>query len=155
MHSDLTMTQSILGGNMKYSLEMTQEQATLIQKALDLYCRILLGQFDEVGHMIADYDIKLSDDIKPFTLFDDRLQAPLNMISRVCGFSGTNHSFSINSDQVHDDARAAFDIVQVIRHKAWQERNKDNPNPSFMTVDSDTPRKYSSKHELPIIKEIE
>jgi hypothetical protein len=45
---------------------------------------------------------------------------------------GTNGSWGIYNPHVDESCRVAFDLVQVIRHKYWQE----NPKRSSVTVDS-------------------
>ena len=45
---------------MKYKLEITQEQADIISKACDLYCRLRLGQF---ANSILPYDIETTKQI--------------------------------------------------------------------------------------------
>ena len=77
---------------------------------------------------------------------DELFVSPRNLLTN--DFSiGRNGSWGIHNENVHDDCRIAFDMVQVIRHESW----KKNPNRSSVTVDSSihfSHRKDGSSNEI-------
>ena len=123
----------------KYTLTMNEEQAQLLVKALDLYSRIGIGQFEEVLQ-VYDPTAKLS----PGTRDDIRQQ--LDFAKAAAGHPA-NGSYGIHSPEVRDEFRAAYDIQQVVRNRLAYDR-KPEGNPS--SVHFDEPRQIS-KVPLPTI----
>jgi hypothetical protein len=65
--------------------------------------------------------------------------------------TGIGHSYGIHSEKVSDNARVAFDLIQVIRNKiAWI----NNPKGDFF-VDFDTPYKTSKEEDLATVEATE
>lgn len=147
----------------KYNLEITEEQAYIISNALDLYSRVLIGQFEEVANVIT-WNIRKFKDI------DGREISPDNMNFFKDGIEKCKEVFlniprhgshGIHSPEVDDSARKSYDMHQVVRNKlAWDKKNKDpakdDRTPDMIQVIYDEPRKTSndSDFNLPIIKEI-
>ena len=78
---------------MKTTLELTEEQLSLVQEALDFYSRIGIVQFclTQPRHML------ITDPLMP-----------------------EHGSWGIYNSEVDDSCRIAFDIIQVIRHEKWK-----------------------------------
>lgn len=112
---------------------VTENQAQLINHALDLYSRLAVGQFDSIknhwgiGKMLWK---KQKDDY--YYVGEEELKALRNKLFQFEDNKGLNYSYGIHNQEVDDSARVAFDILQVIRHELW----KSNPNRSQITVDS-------------------
>lgn len=126
---------------MKYSLNITKQQAEIIIKALDLYSRIGMGQIIEV----LDHH---TNRIKPEQAII--IYNKLNEIKPMLTGLPTNSYYSISSDQISNNYRIAYDLQQVIRHRlAWD----GNPDGGF-GVNFDAPMNYS---QIPFatIKKIE
>jgi len=96
-------------------------------RALDVYSRIGVGQFERIFEMFLGDPRRQKDvsDCKPlFNCFKRQLLA-----------LEPNTSFSICSPDVPADYRLAFDVLQVIRHHvAWRKK----PEGGF-TVNFDKP----------------
>lgn len=130
-----------------YKLEINDSQASILIEALDFYSRILIGQVEELEHMIRKYQIQ-KEDIEQCSIIErqDDIRERLNDIKKILGFQ-SGESFGIFNSVVHDNARIAYDIQQVIRHtQHWN--LFPNGSDVFRGVSSDTPFK-SSKEELP------
>jgi len=127
--------------NKKYKLTVTEKQANVIRKALEIYSRIGLGQFVEILYH-PQWWLNVNDTEKVHKDID-------NLIKSVCGFENSNMSYGIYSEEVDDTCRVAYDIEQVIRHRiSWD----NNPEGGF-TVNFGKPMKTSKKEELPKIEE--
>lgn len=129
-----------------YNLELNKEHSNLLVRALDLYSRVLMGQYEEVENIIRWYSVNKEDFPKEGL---DKLRDCLIEGKKAMGHP-SNGSHGIHSDKIHDDARKCYDIQQVIRHiVAWGEMGKD-PNKDerdfkeMFGVSFDTPLKSST-----------
>jgi len=94
----------------KYILEITEKQAELIMKSLDLYTRLSAGQLNELKEIgkVKPHEIKLRTIQKAmFPKLD-----------------GLNHSYGIHSKELPDKIREAYDIFKVMMYMF----NKNNNN---------------------------
>ena len=124
-------------------LEVTENQLSLIQRALDFYSRVGIGQFDKIKehptfekHLHKEFALENGE--TDYTRYhsvrdavDMALVHPRNMLYNRFDL-GKNGSWGIHNPNVDDSCREAFDIIQVIRHEFW----KRDPERSDMTVDS-------------------
>jgi len=95
-----------------YTITVTEKQAMVIKKAMEIYARLGMGQFrdalDElplqpIGPMLDGWfkaKERIGDIIKQYT------------IDKVDGWQS---SLGITSDKVDEDAKIAWDICQVLR----------------------------------------
>ena len=142
---------------MKYNLQCDEEQLKIITKSLDLFSRILIGQFDEVALVFRDENI--NNDNFDFCKINN-LSNEFRKLKEDIGLY-SNSNYGIHNDKfVSDSARKAYDILQVIRYKlAWDKVNKDpkKDERDFKTmfgVSFDEPYKSSNddKFKLPILE---
>jgi hypothetical protein len=116
-----------------YKLTITEQQASIIVRALDLFARIGTGQFEEVLN-VYDRDFAFSPEAR------EGMRSALKAAKAHAGHP-PNGSFSILNPKVSDDFRAAYDVMQVIRHRlAWDQNPQGNP----LRVDFDKPRQTSA-----------
>jgi hypothetical protein len=125
------------------TLKVSEEQLRLIQRALDLYSRIGIGQFDVIKdhptferHLHREFkDENGKTDYSRYhsvrDAVDMTLVQPRNMLYND-NLIGRNGSWGIHNPNVDDSCRDAYDLIQVIRHEFW----KRDPNRSDITVDS-------------------
>lgn len=125
------------------TLNVTEDQLRLIQRALDFYSRIGIGQLDEIkdhptfakylAEQVKDVDGKV--DYERYHLIleqaDNAFTQGRNMLYNDASI-GRNGSWGIYNPNVDDSCRDAYDLVQVIRHEFW----KADPERSDITVDS-------------------
>jgi hypothetical protein len=112
----------------KYNLTLSQKQAEVLVRALDLYSRIGIGQFEEVLD-VYDRELKLDYERR------ERFRVKLNQAKNEAGHP-SNGSYGISSPEVRDEFRVSYDIQQVVRNKLALVRNPEGG----ITVDFDTPR---------------
>jgi len=124
----------------KYTLTLNEEQARILIRALDLYSRIGIGQFEEVAQV---YDRGLKLDLTT----RDRIRAGLN-IAKVEAGHPVNGSYGIHNEKVDDEFRVAYDLQKVVRHRlAW-----DHQPQGGMGVHFDTPDQSGSQPLATIVK---
>ena len=124
------------------TLTVTEEQLRLIQRALDFYSRVGIGQFNAIKdhptferHLANEYKVDGKIDYTRYhatrDMADNALVQARNMLYN--DFTvGKNGSWGIHNPNVDDSCRDAYDLIQVIRHEFW----KRDPDRSFITVDS-------------------
>ena len=119
---------------MKVIIELSEGQAELVKKSLDLYSRILTGQLGEIEYLFRFYDNKYDKD-KVSKILDD---LKLELFPEL----NSNSYHSIHSDKINDSARVAYDMLQVIRFHMATYRG------GSWTVDHSPPSVSSSTGEL-------
>lgn len=100
-------------------LELTGKQADVLVSALDLYSRILIGQFEEIAHLSLVYNVDMLPEnmMERHHQFSDELRKLKERLLAI----PRNGSFGIHSREVNDAARVAYDIQQVVRNAlAWE-----------------------------------
>ena len=120
---------------MKYKLELSENQLVIIQNALEGYSRAGTEQYDIIINKAINVAIK-----------------------NITGSElGENSSHGIHSQNISDNYRVAYDMIQVLRNKrAWAnvedaENSKENHGSKYMGVSYSTPYKTSTEDE-PLIK---
>lgn len=129
-----------------YNLTLTEKQATVLTRALDLFSRIGIGQFEEVINIFRDEH--LSDpEMTPERI--DEARKHIDHVKFMLTGHPANGSFGILNPRVSDDYRIAYDIQQVIRNRlAWDRRPEGG-----IQVQFDPPDQTSKTHPLATIKE--
>ena len=125
---------------MKYGLcQLNSEHCQVLMKALDLYSRLLIGQFDMLKDTVTDW--------KKWSPKANELIEQLKQ--EVYGFS-SGASYGIHSPEVDDDARVAWDVQQVLRNRlAWDRNPKGGMQVSF-----DSPMKSSEQPLVDIYRDL-
>lgn len=153
-------------------LELSDEQAAVVVEALDLYSRCLIGQLEEVGQVALLYNVNMLDsevrqssysdnpatyvahkpDKRAWDAHHDFTDGVRKLKYSLLGIH-SNGSYGIHSECVHDNARVAYDVLQVVRnHMAWK-RHKDGCIIGTLGVSFDTPVQ-TSKQQLPKIGDL-
>jgi hypothetical protein len=129
----------------KYQLELDEEQAKIIQRALDLYMRIGLGQIE---YPVCDAITRARFDVSidQFCAARDELAV---VGEKLTGYA-SNASRGIGSPELPNEFKRACDIHDVIRHRiAWDRSPEGGMGVSF----------YDPLHwgegDLPKIKKVE
>ena len=137
---------------MKYTIELSEEQAVTIKIALEEYFRLRMNQtwdfaddicfegFDYKNHSDEEFDkrIELRDS------FGEELGALLNKAHPLCMTGSQYRKQTINM-------KRAQDIWKVIRHVLWKTNNKDN---TYWTVASIPPHSTTGE-DLPKMKAVD
>lgn len=116
------------------TITCTDKQAECITRALELYTRLGLGQFEEVTYLCRTGLIRSRNGI----CTDDEaylVSVYCNQIKSLLGHP-PNGSFGIGSPQLHPMTQRAFEIKKQIDKARAEHRNPD-PSPGFRGVDYD------------------
>ena len=124
------------------TLTVTEKQLQLIQKSLDFYSRVGIGQFEEIKkhptfekHLHKEFEIDGKTDYTRYHAVRDSADNVIFQARNILyndNSLGKNGSWGIYNPKVDESCREAFDLIQVIRHEFW----KSNPKRSNITVDS-------------------
>ena len=148
-------------------IEISEEQAYVIVEALDLFSRVLIGQVEEVGGVMNKYNVNMLDgeivgdvgkqytqhkpDKKAYDAHHDFTDAIRSLKHNLLGIH-SNGSYGIHSNVVHDNARVAYDVQQVLRNYLAWKHHKEGVFGGTMGVSFDKPYQ-TSKLPLPKIEE--
>lgn len=127
----------------RYVLELSEGQAELVSRAVELYARLGLGQFQMLDRFFS-WGPKDSSLEKARPLLQE-----LAIIK-----NGAPHSHpGIYSKAISDDYQVLYDLYQVMRHRlAWDR----DPHPKgWLGVDYREPLRASTSEELARITQIE
>lgn len=124
---------------MKILLEVNEQQAETLKKALELFGRIGMGQLHDLEYHPAfesrSYDMGIIDD------YLDKVKEEVFK-----DLYGRGHSYGIRHEKTHETSKEAFDMYQVIRHAlAWHR----DPNGKPWNTHYDEPVQFSQQ---PLIK---
>lgn len=114
----------------RYTISITEDQAQVIADACDLLARVHMGQLEAVRYAL-EYQIH---DTEKMALFDAVLRGASAFIHPF----GRSGSYGINSPEIHERARVAFDVYQVIKQRLLSDRGEKNPR-GFFPSSRETP----------------
>lgn len=123
----------------KWSLEINEEQARVIQNALDLYSRIQMGQLEDIYYTA----IMALNKYKTISR-DNATMAIRQLKSILFPELLENSSYGIHSDKINDLARVAWDLQQVIRNRLAHDLRPPKQDHLPWQVDYDTPSRSSN-----------
>ncbi len=131
---------------MKFTLELSEKQMTIMLSALDLYSRVHLGQYTD-----------LPNNNRESQSWPTRIE-DANVIKKIL-FPDLppNGYYGIHSDEISDNARISWDLQQVIRYNFhWRRSGKDPENDirdwhTMMMVQYDAPYLTSTTESLPVL----
>ncbi|MBR1760809.1 MAG: hypothetical protein IJ741_06470 [Schwartzia sp.] len=130
---------------MRFTLDVNEEQAKLIQDALELYIRVRIGQWQEVAEVCMVKNDELSGE--EYVAQKNRVRPLLGEARAIC-FSelGTDLCGSYGVSRFAD-TRAAYDVFQVIRRElSWARHPK-----GARTLDFDKTTQFSDL-PMPVCK---
>ena len=111
---------------MRYTLELSEEQAEIIKIALEEYFRLRMNQTwdfaDSICFETFDYANHTEEDFNERIKCRDMFRAELDRLLNVA------HPLHFNGGKFREqtiEMRRAQDIWQVIRHRLWKDRHGD------------------------------
>lgn len=132
-----------------FQIVMTDEHMEIVERALDLFTRVQLGQMEEVLDLFRWDGRKHKpgqEETGPVTLDDMRAaDEHLNCVKELLTGFSRGASWSIGSPEVPDAARVAYDVRQVMRQK----RSYAKAPEGGMTVNFDDPMRWG---KLPLVE---
>jgi len=96
---------------MKTEMEVSKKQLLIIEKALDLYLRVGIGQVEIVAEILNEMFPEKTKDVSQWDMKKKYLDP---MKEELFGLSGGG-SFGICNDVVSDNAKIAYDLNKTIQ----------------------------------------
>lgn len=107
----------------RYTLELSEEQAEIIKIALEEYFRLRMNQFFDFATDISlcgyEYDKNDPGDDKKFNDYINRRNESQELFEKAFRIAQPNYQMKT------DEMMIAQDIWQVIRHRLWKDRHGD------------------------------
>jgi hypothetical protein len=100
----------------KITIECGFEEACLIERALDLYSRVGILQFEYLTGCTSLQRVIWDKDIS------DEFRKKADALKSTFGYEPNAHPGIFNTEDVHDDVRVAADLYQSIRHERYKDR---------------------------------
>ena len=110
-----------------YQLSLTKEQICVVMKAMEVFARLGIGQFHDAME-------SLPIDSERSNKWHEALLSIGEILERhtTCSVNGWTSSLSIGSDKTHRNAKIAWEVYQVIRHRlAWEQAVERKFTPSL------------------------
>ena len=107
--------------NKKHTIEVGFEELCLIERALELYGRVGMLQFDYLTLCNSLQNEIWKKELS--TKFRDRADD----LKSVFGYAPNSNPGIFNTEIVGDDCRTAIDMYQTLRHQRYLDRMKENP----------------------------
>ena len=104
-----------------YQITLSEKQLSIIERALELYARIHMGQLDEVRFELRLHE--LSTGVNDWAKWDE-IRALLDKASERFTNLGGGY-FGILSEKVSNKAKVAWDLYQDIRYRLAWDNNPD------------------------------
>ena len=137
---------------------LTERQMQALSEACDLYSRLAMGQLDDLKHVLP---LAKFDEIDWSGFHEDMAKVEALLRTHYSHeLRAPNSFFGIASEQVSEQAKAACDLHQVVRHRLAWDRAYDEgvikPGdsrkwPEMMQVSFDDPMGHA-KDDLPTVK---
>lgn len=120
-----------------YTLKLTKGQLKVLNDALDLFCRIGIGQLEEVTHMFRWMNDPRITDSRKLEAGEELLnQLKLLLFDKIRGAN-----YGIGHQEVPDRYKVARDMHCMTEHRMWL----DNPNRNNISVYSTLPFTFGSE----------
>lgn len=134
-----------------YKLEITETQAKVISRSLEVFSRLGIGQVNmaiEEAHFEKLFLGEKGESVESHLKRKEDLRYHCDAIKKILTGSEWN-AFGISAPEISDNFRVAYDIKKVIDHQLYKERN---PEESLSRSVNSYPPTYSLGREpLPVI----
>jgi len=134
----------------RYRLEIDEEQARTLSRACELLSRVHSGQLDEVANVLLTAGGLANG--SPHAVADIvGLREGLRTLGPLVTGMPANANPGIRSPGISDEARTAYDLHQVLRHRlAWDAHPEGGCAVSFDKPSrTDTTRRWESECGVP------
>jgi hypothetical protein len=123
----------------KKTITINESAAYAALNAMELYCRISIGQFDMLTHLLGWYGAYDYEGARDAQMFIKKVIFPE---------LAWNASYGIGSDKINRDTDTTWDFYQTLRHAlSWFREPKGG-----WTVNFDKPFHLDHKRKLPVIE---
>lgn len=101
-----------------YTIEVGKDELQLISRALDLYSRVGLLQFDKLTDCLSLQELVWKKDIQ------EEFDAQSKELKNLFGYTPNASPGIFHTKDVGDDVRISANMHQTIRHKFWLDADK-------------------------------
>ena len=109
----------------KITIECSEKEAHLIEKALELYGRVGMLQFEYLTLCSSLRNLIWTTDLAA------EFRNKADELKSIFGYTSHSNPGILNSDIVSDDCRIASHMYQQLRHERYLQRLKENPEEEF------------------------
>ena len=113
---------------MRYTLELSEEQAEIIKISLEEYFRLRMGQFSDFSRELAftgfNYDKSDKGNSEKFNSCVERMSSSRVVFDAALNVAQPMRKHGVYPEQTVEMLRAQ-DIWQVIRYRLWKDRRGD------------------------------
>ena len=138
----------------RYTLELSEEQAEIVKIALEEYFRLRMGQFGDLSRELAftgfNYDNSNKENSEKFNACVERMSSSKMVFEAALEVAQPMRKNGVYPEQTIE-MRRAQDIWQVIRHGLWKDRHGDKDD---WCVDSREPMPMTDE-PLPKMERVE
>jgi len=109
----------------RYVIELTTTQCHVVERALDLYSRVLAGEIDEVASTLRCHFTFTDEKSNPIPWDNIKiLEDCLGGLKALLGLP-RNGNHGIYSHCISDDARKAYDILKALAYYRYHNESRD------------------------------
>ena len=134
---------------MKYKVEFTKEQLTVMARGLEFYSRFLAGQW-EIPDAMEFKEYENQDKVDGFWAIRNQVEEQFKFLK--VKFTGLpfNASYGIGSDKLHEDAKISYDIFRPIWEQFAKEHREKNPGEKWYSVYDSEGLQYSDEGRIKV-----
>jgi len=138
-------------GTAKVQITMTLHQARVLMRAMDLYMRLLMGQFDELEHYFCFFGEE-GERFKRNPACKQEIKYYMDKVKRIVYPQlSPNASWGITGQPCPENATMIYDMYKSLDHDiSWYQNPKGD-----WTVNYDKPMHWYKKLPLPEVKVFE
>lgn len=134
---------------MKYRIDLTTEQLSVIQKACEFYSRFLAGQW-EIPDELQWKEYEIQDKYDGFWGKRNRIEQLFKEQKSEFMRLHLNESYGIGSENLHEYAKVSYDIYRPILEQFTKEYNEKNPDNNNYSVYDHPGSPYSKQGRIKI-----
>ena len=112
----------------KYTVEFTKEQLRVMATGLEFYSRFLAGQW-RLPDSMEFKEYELQEKYEGFWEKRNYVEEQLNILKTHFTGLPLNASYGIGSENLHEDARVAYDLYRPVWEQFTKESIEENPDP--------------------------
>ena len=133
----------------KYSIEFTRTQLAVMAAGLEFYSRFLAGQW-EIPDAMKWKEYELQGEPNDFWEKRNSVEEHFKVLKTIFTRLNANAFYGIGSDNLHPNAKIAYDIYRPILEQFAKEYDLDNPDKACHSVYDYPGLQYSEEGRIKI-----
>lgn len=128
----------------KITINCSEQELRLIEKALELYTRVGLLQFEKLTECSSLQKLIWDKDLV------DKFEKSLKEVKALFGYTLNSSPGIFNISLVKDDVRIAADMIQSCRHARYlNDKKEEGDNPIFKLTNASSPADICKIAKIP------